>query len=86
MTKCILKSAPDQLCTVSTADPIADDHARVQVKDNAYIIVFAVCSEAGHVTYPYFIRAGSFKLLVEGVFELSLIFFIQIFCILPDAA
>ena len=33
--ECILKSAPDQLRTVSPADSIADDHARIQVKDYA---------------------------------------------------
>ena len=46
--ECILKSTPDQLRTVSPADSIADDHARIQVKDYAYIIVFAVCTEAGY--------------------------------------
>ena len=74
--ECILKSAPDQLRTVSPADSIADDHARIQVKDYAYIIVFSVCTEAGYVAYPYFIWTGRIKLLVEGIFELPLIFFI----------
>ena len=38
--ECILKSAPDQLRTVSPADPVADHHARVQVKNYTNIIVF----------------------------------------------
>ena len=75
MIECILKSAPDQLRTVSPADPVADNHARVQVKNYTNIIVFAVCSEASHVANPYFIWTGSIKLLVECIFELPFIFF-----------
>ena len=40
MIECILKSAPDQLRTVSSADPIADDHARVQVEYYTYILIY----------------------------------------------